>query len=106
MSIERKLNTMRFVPIYAMAKNSISLTKCTINCGERGSEEGKISISVAVTGTAVITPITNGITLRDLGTATLTVKNVPLRGKVPMDGEDKLAPVESAQQLWRFPPQV
>ncbi|WP_300239754.1 hypothetical protein [Pseudomonas sp.] len=82
MKVEKQLNTLRLVPIYAMAKNSISLTKCTGDCSLPGNEKGRINISVAITGTAVVTPGGNDITLRDIGTATLTVKNVQLGGKV------------------------
>ncbi|MDD0841420.1 hypothetical protein [Pseudomonas sp. Gutcm_11s] len=82
MRVEHQLNTLRLVPIYAMAKNSVSLTKCTGDCSLLGRENGKISISVAVTGTAVVKPSGNDIKLRDIGTATLTVKDIPLGGKV------------------------
>ncbi|MDN5507543.1 MAG: hypothetical protein L0H10_27585 [Comamonas sp.] len=80
MRIERHIDSLRLVPIYAYAKNSISLTKCAGDCSLIGQEKGKISVSVAITGTAVVSPSGNDIKLRDIGTATLTVKDVPLGG--------------------------
>lgn len=85
MKVERESDSMRLVPIYAMVQNSISLTKCTAQCSIVGREKGKINMAVAITGTAVLKPSGNDIRLRDIGTATLTVKDIPLRGKVVAD---------------------
>ncbi|MCK9812841.1 hypothetical protein M1B35_01415 [Pseudomonas sp. MAFF 302046] len=82
MKVERYGKAMRLVPVYASARNSISLTKCTDNCGDAKLAEGKINIAVAVTGIAAIPNQLGDVKLQELGTATVTVKKVPLRKEV------------------------
>lgn len=72
-------DTFRLLPIYGAAENSISLTKCTGNCSGKNPAEGEINIAVAVSASAAISTALKDIQIRDLGTATLTVKKIPLR---------------------------
>ncbi|WP_156115065.1 hypothetical protein [Pseudomonas sp. ML96] len=74
---------IRFVPIYAYAKNSVSMTKCTSACSSKDAKAGKINMAVAITATAAVPTALQDIRLRELGTATATVKEVPLRGQQP-----------------------
>ncbi|WP_148051369.1 hypothetical protein [Pseudomonas protegens] len=81
MKVEHYGQAMRLVPIYAFAQNSISMTKCISDCSESTKANGEINIAVAVTATAAVPNALQDIKLRELGTATVTVKKVPLRGQ-------------------------
>jgi hypothetical protein len=81
MKVQRLTNAFRLTPIYAMANNSISLTKCTSDCGS-DEPKGKINLSVAISAMAPIRTPLEDVQLREFGTVALTVKNVPLRGDV------------------------
>ncbi|WP_253748040.1 hypothetical protein [Stutzerimonas xanthomarina] len=81
MKIEHYGRAMRLVPVYAFAQNSISMTKCSKKCGSKGQASGHINIAVAVTATAAVPNALQDIKLQELGTATVTVKKVPLRGE-------------------------
>lgn len=82
MKVERIGHAVRLTPIYAIAKNSISMTKCANRCSTPEAN-GKISMSVAITAVAALPNTLRDVNLRDLGTATMTVKNLPLPGILP-----------------------
>jgi len=90
MKVEHLGQAIRLVPIYASAKNSISMTKCASDC-DKELPNGKINIAVAVTATAAVGNALREVNLRDLGTASVTVKQLPLRGKlIDKDSNDKI----------------
>ncbi|MFQ6559377.1 hypothetical protein Q7F05_25870 [Pseudomonas sp. Lb2C1-1] len=97
MTVERYGKAMRLVPVYAYARNSISLTKCTGKCGDAKIAEGKINIAVAVTAVAAVPNQLGDIKLQELGTATVTVKKVPLRDEVKKRTKVKVNTAEGVE---------
>jgi hypothetical protein len=79
MRVQQLTNAIRLVPIYAAAKNSISLTKCTSDCNAE-HPKGKINIALAITAMAPIKTPLSDVHMREFGTIALTVKGVPLNG--------------------------
>ncbi|WP_191486801.1 hypothetical protein [Pseudomonas sp. FEN] len=62
-------------PIFARLNRTVSLTKCTANCGDKTKSEGQVNMVVAVSGSAA-----DG-TLKDLGTGATTIRGLSIRAQ-------------------------
>lgn len=80
MKVQQLTNAVRLIPIYAMVKNSISLTKCAADCNTEWPK-GNINLALAITAIAPIRTPLDDVLMREFGTVALTVKNVPLGGE-------------------------
>jgi hypothetical protein len=68
-------------PVYALAKNSIALTKCDENCfGKNQSRQGKIGISIAIVVNGVTLDSTSVNEVRRYGSAVVSFPEIPLNG--------------------------
>ncbi len=101
MKVQQLTNAIRLIPIYAHAENSISLTKCSSDCST-DQPQGKINIALAVTAMASIKTPLDDVQMREFGTVTMTVKDVPLRGEVytkKKERESGKAPTATANPI-------
>lgn len=69
----------QLTPIYANVKKSISTTVCTAACSDPDKAVGKINLAIAISAKAPITTALKDLEIKNLGTATTTVRGLALR---------------------------
>lgn len=72
-------NAYQFTPIYAHVQKSISTTECTGNCSKPDQAVGKVNLAVAISASAPMMTVLKDLEIKQLGTATTTVKRLFLR---------------------------
>ncbi|MBI6766680.1 MULTISPECIES: hypothetical protein [Pseudomonas syringae group] len=69
----------QLTPVYAYVKKSISTTECTAKCSDPDQADGKINVAVAISAKAPITTALKDMEIKNLGTATTTIRGLALR---------------------------